>query len=84
MAQATDVVVVGGGLAGLTAAVYLGRAGHRVTVIEKATALGGRAVTQEKGGFSMNLGAHALYCDGAARRVLDALGVAAPGKPPPV
>jgi phytoene dehydrogenase-like protein len=83
MNQATDVVVVGGGLAGLAAAAYLGRAGRRVTVIEKASALGGRAATQEKGGFLLNLGPHALYLGGAARRGLDALGVAAPGGLPP-
>jgi phytoene dehydrogenase-like protein len=83
MDQSTDVAVVGGGLAGLAAAAYLARAGRRVTVVEKASALGGRAATQEKRGFLMNMGAHALYLGGPARRVLDELGVEAPGRPPP-
>jgi phytoene dehydrogenase-like protein len=83
MDHATETVVVGGGLAGLAAAAYLGRAGRRVTVFEKAGGLGGRAATQEKRGFLMNLGPHALYLGGAARRGLDELGVAAPGGLPP-
>ncbi len=82
MDRTTDVVVVGGGIAGLAAAAYLVRAGQRVTVLEKASAPGGRAVTQEKEGFLMNLGPHALYLGGHARRVLDELGVEAPGRIP--
>ena len=31
-----DVIIIGGGLAGLTAATYLAKAGHAVTVYEKA------------------------------------------------
>lgn len=42
----TDAVVVGGGMAGLTVACYLARAGVDVTVFEKAPELGGRAATQ--------------------------------------
>ncbi len=82
MDRASDVVVIGGGLAGLAAAAYLGRAGRRVTVIEKANAPGGRAITQKKAGFSFNLGAHAIYRGGAAWRVLDELGVPRKGGAP--
>ena len=37
-----DVIIVGGGPAGLTAAIYLARAYYRVLVVEKKTPLAGR------------------------------------------
>ncbi|MDC0744509.1 phytoene desaturase family protein [Polyangium mundeleinium] len=80
---AARVVVVGGGLAGLTAAAYAARASRRVTVLEKATELGGRAATHEKKGFSLNIGPHALYRGGEAEHVLAELGVETKGSPPP-
>lgn len=40
-----DVIIVGGGIAGLTAAAFLGRAGKHTWVIERAHTLGGRART---------------------------------------
>ncbi|HZO29272.1 MAG TPA: FAD-dependent oxidoreductase [Chloroflexota bacterium] len=70
-----DVVVIGGGLAGLTAAAFLARAGRSVTVLERSSHLGGRATTQAEDGFSFNLGPHALYRVGAAARILGELGV---------
>jgi phytoene dehydrogenase-like protein len=71
----TDAVVVGGGMAGLTVACYLARAGVDVTVFEKAPELGGRAATQNVDGFRFNRGGHALYTGGAASRVLEELGI---------
>jgi phytoene dehydrogenase-like protein len=62
-------------MAGLTAACYLARAQMEVTVIEKASYLGGRAATQEFDGFRFNRGGHALYSGGAASRILEELGV---------
>ncbi len=77
-----DAIVVGGGLAGLAAAAYLARGGLSVTVLERASTLGGRADTHVRDGFSLNLGPHALYRAGAAHAVLTELGVPLSGAAP--
>lgn len=83
-AAGTDVVIVGGGLAGLTAASYLARAGKTVTLLEQSSRLGGRAASQQYEGFWFNRGIHALYTGGAASEVLEDLGIRYPhGKPGP-
>jgi len=74
-AATTDVAVVGGGLAGLAAATYLGRAGRSVTLFEKSRTLGGRAATHTKGDFRFNVGPHALYRGGPGIKILRDLGV---------
>jgi phytoene dehydrogenase-like protein len=73
--RANTIVVVGGGLAGLSAAALAARAGAPVTLVEKSSAIGGRAASQEKAGFVQNLGPHALYRGGAGMRVLRGLGI---------
>jgi phytoene dehydrogenase-like protein len=70
-----QVIVVGAGVAGLTAAARLARADKQVTVLEKASHPGGRAATRVKDGYHLNLGPHALYVGGAATRLLAELGV---------
>ncbi len=82
MTEAWDVAIVGGGIAGLTAAAFAARAGARVVLLEGAPELGGRGRTREEGGFAFNHGPHALYNRGAARKTLDALGINPPGAPP--
>ena len=71
-----DVIIVGGGLAGLAAACYLARGGATVQVYEKSARLGGRAATTVFEGYHLNLGAHALYGGDAAEQVLQELGIA--------
>jgi squalene-associated FAD-dependent desaturase len=44
-----EVIVLGGGLAGLAAAAALGESGHRVTLFEARPFLGGRATSYESG-----------------------------------
>lgn len=77
--ESCDVVVVGGGVGGLSAAAYLGRAGQSVVLFEKASAVGGRAVTHTLGECLFNLGPHALYRQGPASEVLRDLGVSFKG-----
>jgi glycine/D-amino acid oxidase-like deaminating enzyme len=78
-----DVVVAGGGLAGLTAAATAAGGGRSVLVVDAAAA-GGRAATDQVGRFRFNRGAHALYRGGVGRPVLDRLGVVVRGAAPPV
>ncbi|HZS01961.1 MAG TPA: FAD-dependent oxidoreductase [Chloroflexota bacterium] len=73
--RSADVIVVGGGLAGLAAATYLARGGRTVTLFEQAADLGGRARTQEAAGFRLNLGPHALYEAGPGAQVYRELGI---------
>ncbi|MFD9905216.1 NAD(P)-binding protein [Streptomyces sp. NPDC059063] len=59
----THITVIGGGLAGLTAAITAAEAGAHVTVHESHHTLGGRARTAE-GPYRTNEGPHALYKGG--------------------
>lgn len=64
-----QITVVGGGLAGLTAAIACAEAGERVRLFEAHRELGGRARTTD-GPYRANLGPHVLYKDGALWRWL--------------
>jgi len=84
-ARATeDVAIIGGGLAGLTAAALVAREGLRVRVYERQQHAGGLARSVTKDGFTFNQGPHALYQGGSAERVLSQLGVALTGGQPKV
>lgn len=76
-----DVAVVGGGVAGLTAAIYAAKAGKNTILIEKQDRLGGRAITNKKDGVYFNLGAHALF-KGDALATFHELGIQVSGTEP--
>src|SRR6185369_12953193 len=79
-----DAVVIGGGIAGLTAATFIARSGKSVRLFEQSRALGGRAQTKEQGGFYLNIGPHALYRGGRGMEVLRELGIEPRGSVPSV
>jgi phytoene dehydrogenase-like protein len=83
MRASWDVVVVGGGLAGLTAGATATKAGSTTLVLE-AHVLGGRARITKKDGFVFNRGFHALYGSGAGWEVLQSLGIEPQGSSPPL
>src|SRR4051794_613513 len=56
-----DVLVLGAGPAGLTAALHLVRRGRRVTVLEREDLVGGLARTEERDGFRFDLGGHRFF-----------------------
>jgi squalene-associated FAD-dependent desaturase len=69
--------VVGGGLAGISAALQLADAGCEVTLFEAKPRLGGLAGSFRRGDLDVDTGQHVfLRCCTSYRRLLDRLGVA--------
>jgi phytoene dehydrogenase-like protein len=68
-------VVIGGGPAGLIAASRLAGSGVETVLLEAGPHLGGRAASEERSGFVLNQGPHALYVGGPAMRELRASGI---------
>jgi protoporphyrinogen oxidase len=56
-----DIVILGGGLTGLSAGYVLSKAGLRVRVFEQDATVGGLSKTIEKNGFRFDLGGHRFF-----------------------
>src|SRR5215469_1559209 len=54
----TTAVVIGGGLAGITAALALAQAKHEVTLLEAKPRLGGATMSFNRGGLVVDTGQH--------------------------
>ena len=68
------VVIIGAGLGGLSAAAYLSRAGHGVTVVERDAIPGGRAGMIESSGFRLDNGPTVLTMPNLLENVFHAAG----------
>jgi squalene-associated FAD-dependent desaturase len=73
-----QVVVIGGGLAGITAAIALAESGAQVTLLEARPRLGGATCSFTRDGLTVDTGQHIfLGCCSAYRGLLGKLGMTA-------
>jgi len=70
-----DVIIVGAGAAGLTAAAYLSRYGRRTLLVEKEAVCGGLVNSFERNGFVFDGGIRALEDAGVLFTMLRQLGL---------
>lgn len=84
MEKATDILVVGAGMAGLTAAAYAARAGRAVLVCERAAKVGGLVTDFMAQGFHFDAGLRAVENSGVIRPMLRDLGLDVAFLPNPV
>ncbi|MGW4928990.1 protoporphyrinogen/coproporphyrinogen oxidase [Agromyces sp. NPDC004153] len=76
-AHRTDVIVVGGGVAGLVAALECAKVGLRVTVLERRESIGGCVGRIELDGLLLDSGAESFATrGGTVAELVDALGLA--------
>ncbi|MCH5584531.1 FAD-dependent oxidoreductase [Shimazuella sp. AN120528] len=76
------MAIIGGGIAGLVAAIDLAQAGKSVVLLEKASQLGGRAISAKKNGAIFDLGGHATIRGGAMDEIFQDLGLRIDGGSP--
>ena len=69
-----DVVVIGSGMGGLSAAALLTASGYKTLVTEKLPRLGGRNSTIEHKGFKITTGAIEIETGGVIQKVFDSVG----------
>jgi len=79
-----DTIVVGGGMAGLTAAAFIAEAGHSVLLCEKENVLGGLVNSFERDGFVWDAGIRAFEDSGIILPMLKSLGIDLPFVKSPV
>lgn len=82
--NAYDTIIVGGGIAGLTAAAFLLRGKRRVLLIEKNRECGGLVGSFERDGFRFDAGVRALLDAGIVFPMLKSLGIPLEVVPSPV
>ena len=70
-----DVIIVGGGMSGLTAAAYLTLSGHSVLLCEKENHCGGLVNSFKRNGFVLDGGIRALENAGVLQPMLRQLGL---------
>lgn len=76
MSTTHDVVIVGGGHNGLTAAAYLARAGHSVLLLERSPQLGGATVSAEAfPGTGARLSRYSYLVSLLPQQIVDDLGL---------
>lgn len=75
MNDTREAVIVGGGMAGLTAAAYLMRSGASVTLLEKEPEFGGLVSSFSRDGFTFDGGIRAVEDSGIVRPMLRQLGI---------
>ncbi|MGB7425165.1 MAG: FAD-dependent oxidoreductase, partial [Ornithinimicrobium sp.] len=70
----SKIVIIGAGLAGLSAACHLSRTGHQVTVVESRSQVGGLAGEQHQDGHVFDLGPTVLTMPDLIESTLQAAG----------
>ncbi|MGD0879388.1 MAG: phytoene desaturase family protein [Anaerolineales bacterium] len=69
-----DIIVIGAGIGGIAVAGRLARAGHKVTVVEKANHPGGRTSYIQKDGFRFDTGPTLFFMPEVFAKTYPALG----------
>ena len=64
-----EVIVVGGGVGGMVAALLLARGGHRVRLLERLDRLGGKLAEHRRDGFAFSTGPSLLTLPGLFREL---------------
>jgi phytoene dehydrogenase-like protein len=70
-----DIIVVGGGIAGLTASAFLAKSGHSVLLLEKDEKVGGCINSFDRDGFIFDGGIRATENSGVLFPMLQQLGI---------